>query len=701
MTTASDGPGTGAARHAIDRLAAPFSYGVTLTLSAHDPEGFTIGTDENRAVRVTGSTTVALVSGFHWYLTHCAHGHLSRTGDVIPAGPARPPVEPVSRTTPYGDRYMYNFTVGGYTTPYWTFDAWERELDLIAAHGINRALVTTGLETLWLHTFTRFGYGEEEVRRWISAPSVQPWQWMGNTSGLGPTPSAGLIEQRAELGQRIVRRMRELGIEPVLPGYQGLVPPDFAERVTGARTVAQGKWGPFDQPDWMAPDSAAFQQVAAAYYDVQKELFGTARYQAIDLFMEGGETGGTDLAAATRAIEASLHKAFGPDHRWVIQAWGPNPPAALLDAADRERLLVLDLSTERDERWQTREAFQGAPWALGTLCDVGGRPGLYGAVADLLTRIPATLTAPGRGRLTGLAVMLEGLQNHGPVFSALSDLVWESEPQDPAEWIESYATSRYGRRDGDAVAAWQLLQRSAYSSWHDWPSGADSLYAARPSLEADKASPFGPDALTYNPELLHEALTRLLRAASRLNGCATYAYDLVDLARQVAVNRARALLPRLRAAHENGDADSFSRLTRGFLDAGALASEVAATHSAFLLEPWLAQAESWGATDEERATLRADAARLVTVWGDRPAPAWVEDYANRDWSALLTHYYLPRWRRYLAARGEELRTSESAPEFDWYAEGAAWAADPPRTAAAPTGDPIAAARAVAAAVMCW
>src|SRR6266545_6111624 len=110
---------------------------------------------------------------------------------------------------------------------------------------------------------------------------------MGNVSGVGPAPSQELLERRVALGRRIVARMRELGIEPVLPGYGGIVPPGFADRNPGATVVPQGMWGPFDQPDWLAPDVAVFQRVAAAFYAAQQDLFGTATYQAIDLFMEG------------------------------------------------------------------------------------------------------------------------------------------------------------------------------------------------------------------------------------------------------------------------------------------------------------------------------------------------------------------------------------------------------------------------------
>ncbi|MFI1963358.1 alpha-N-acetylglucosaminidase TIM-barrel domain-containing protein [Streptomyces pathocidini] len=701
LTTLEDGPGTGPARGAVDRLAGRFAGAVALRLAeaADGADTFTLSTERDR-VLIAGSSQVALVSGFNWYLQHCAHGHVSRTGDHIPDQAPRP-AAPTTRTSPYQDRYAYNFTVNGYTSPYWTWPEWERELDLIAASGVTMALVTTGLEQVWLDTFVRFGYEREELRRWLSSLSLQPWQWMGNISGVGPAPTRHQLDRRVELGRRILSRMRELGITPVLPGYAGLVPDCFAERNPSAHVVPQGMWGPFDRPGWLATDTELYGSVAAAYYRAQRELFGTEPCQAVDLLHEGGAPGDTDIAAASAGVRDALRAAFGDDHRWVIQAWGENPRPETLAAADRSHLLVLDLGTEHKEKWKEGEAFSGADWALGTLANVGDRNGLFGDVGDLLRRVPAARQDPAAGNLTGLALMLEGVQNQSLIQTALSDLVWESEPVDADDWIAGYVTARYGEAEPHALRAWRLLLASAYGSWEDWPSGADSLFNANPSLTATQASPFAPKSLTYDPAEVRRALEELCAAAPRLGGVETFRYDLVDTARQVLVNRARVLLPQLERAFTAEESDTFATLAAAFLDTLRLTDSVLATHEAFRLEPWLRQAERWGTTADERAALRADAARLVTVWGDRPSPDWVENYANRDWSGLLKTLYLPRWQTYLDALTEALRTGEAAPDSDWYAMSAAWAANPPAGGAAAEGDPIEAARRVVAEASRW
>lgn len=50
------------------------------------------------------------------------------------------------------------------------------------------------------------------------------WWLMGNLEGWGGPVSDTLIEQQKELQQKILGRMRELGIEPVMQGFYGMVP---------------------------------------------------------------------------------------------------------------------------------------------------------------------------------------------------------------------------------------------------------------------------------------------------------------------------------------------------------------------------------------------------------------------------------------------------------------------------------------------
>ncbi|MFD1052643.1 alpha-N-acetylglucosaminidase TIM-barrel domain-containing protein, partial [Kibdelosporangium lantanae] len=168
---------------------------------------FTIGGTTGR-VELAGTSTSALVSAFHWWLKYVAGAHISWNGDQLTL-PEQLPTQAIERSTELTDRYAYNFCVFGYTAAYWSWSDWERELDYLAASGVNRALSLVGQEIIWYETFTRFGLSQSQVLTWIPYSAHQPWVWYGSISVAGSV-TTGFLGRRAELGARIAGRMREL-----------------------------------------------------------------------------------------------------------------------------------------------------------------------------------------------------------------------------------------------------------------------------------------------------------------------------------------------------------------------------------------------------------------------------------------------------------------------------------------------------------
>ncbi|MDT9126986.1 alpha-N-acetylglucosaminidase TIM-barrel domain-containing protein, partial [Escherichia coli] len=80
----------------------------------------------------------------------------------------------------------------------------------------------------------------------------------------------GISEQvqqaRVELGQKIVTRMRELGMTPLMPGFVGFVPEDFAQRNPGANVVDRGYWFSQRMLSWLDPRTPKYAEVAARFY---------------------------------------------------------------------------------------------------------------------------------------------------------------------------------------------------------------------------------------------------------------------------------------------------------------------------------------------------------------------------------------------------------------------------------------------------
>ncbi|GAA3116427.1 alpha-N-acetylglucosaminidase [Nonomuraea salmonea] len=671
------------AQEALRRLAGPLAFEVRALPG--DGDRFEVRAGEEGRTVLAGTGPVAVLSGFAHYLRHVARGTVSRWGDHLPEH-APPPAEPLAAASPYRYRVAYNLTVAGYTTPFYDWDDWQRELDLLAASGVNAAHLTLGQEAVWLAAFAEFGYTESELLAWIVPPSHQPWQWLNNIHSFGGGTTRGLVERRAELAVLVLARMRELGITPILPGFSGTVPGGFAERNPGAVVVPQGRWfmdvaGPA-RPDWLDTSTPHYAQVAAAFYRHQRERFGESGTWAVDLLHEGGKTGGTSLADAACGVERAM-RAADPGYLWVVQAWAGNPREELFEVCDRQRMLVLDLT---GDTWRRAGGFWGAPWAYGILPNYGGRHGLYGSLPDIAAA-PAALAAPlASGELTGLTNMAEGVQTNPVVWDLFADLAWTREPVDLDAWLADWVHARYGAADPDALEAWRLLRASAYATWGgetSMPEGdeefaekladfhvyaaTDSVFAATPSFTADQASAVGPRRLHYDPAQVEAAWRLLLKAAPRLRERDTYRHDVVDVTRQVLDDRGRALVPRLA---EPAVQERFLRL----ID---VQDRLLATRPEFLLGRWLRDARRWGADEGERRDLERAAKRLVTVWGG-PDAAILTEYANRNWAGLMSGYYRERWRTFFAQG-----------EIDWNAFGQAWAdrhADHP---AEPSGDPVA------------
>ncbi|PSM39069.1 hypothetical protein C6Y14_34205 [Streptomyces dioscori] len=701
-----------AAQAAVRRLSGLPEHAVRVTITTQINDGFHVRSSGDILV-ITASGAGSAVAGYASFARRTGVAHVSRLG-TRPVDRDLPEAAEVSGDALFDRRVAYNLTVGGYTTPFYDWAQWEHEIDLLAAGGVNAAHLTLGQELAYLNTFLRYGYDEQEILQWLGPPSHQPWLWLNNIQNFGRGISRALVNNRATLARRVIEQMQELDICPILPGFSGTVPPDFSKHHAGARTVPQGRWfkdvaGPI-RPDWLDTTTHAYASVATTFYREQRAAFGTTGMWAVDLIHEGGSTGGTDLGSAACGVQKAM-TAANPDATWVMQAWAGNPRRELLDAIDTDRVLVLDLTGEHHHE----DGFGGTDWVLGILPNYGGRTALYGDLADVAA-LPLQWRhghrAPG---LVGLANMAEGVGNNPVLWDLFNDLTWAGQPIDLRSWVQEWTASRYGAADPQANEAWRILLRTAYGPWRHGTQGGlpaetvqalagipvdaaevhgapefaatllqvedamteavppyastDSVIAAVPSLDANQASLMGPRAAAYPDGALIPALRALLDAAERLDSPGM-SYDLVDLARQVADDVARTALHTVASAARSRDLKAFDDATRHLLDLIDAQDVVLATNEHFLLGRWLADAQAWGADEEESRYLSMEAKRLLTSWGYEDS-AVLAEYATRSWAGLVGGYYRARWSLWLNEVRATLVGGTTKP-VNWYIRADQW-----------------------------
>ena len=647
------------------------------------------------AIEVVGADQSSVLAGVNWYLDHVAGVSVTWSGSRVDmADRLTAPATPIERTSVVPHRLALNDTSSAYTNPYRTWNDWERLIDVLALHGVNEVVVTEGQESTYLETFEELGYTRDDLRSWIPLPAHQPWWLLQNLCCSSAPISDALLTRRAALGVRITDRLRALGITPVLPGYAGMVPPDFSKRDATARVVPQGDWNGFRRPDWLDPTSAPFPRVAEIYYRHQRALFGATGMVRMELLHEGGSLGGLGIGVAARAVQEALHRAL-PGAVWATLGWQENPDPRMLRDVDSSTMLILDgladtvYEVDRDGDWGS------TPFAFGTIFGFGGRTTLGANLPSWVRRFGETASASGTA-LRGTALLPEAAAGNPLAFDLFTELAWNGGRIDLHRWIDEWAANRYGGGPGGdphAVTAWRHLAESVYSGPHAGRSqGADSLFGVRPALYIGEDASF-TQPLHYDAGLVRAALDELLAVDPQRRNNDAYRFDLADVTRQVLDDHAREILPRIASAVRRRDPSALRVQRARWISTLRLLAEAVGTQEEFLFGRWLADARSWTSDPVELATLRADARLLVSTWGERAtADGGLSDYAGREWGGIVDGLYLPRWTLFLDDLESAMDAGRFAGPRDWYANDFAWVAGDVELSAEPSGDVVDVAR---------
>ncbi|WP_260737666.1 alpha-N-acetylglucosaminidase [Tunturiibacter lichenicola] len=654
-------------------------------------------------IRVEAATQPTLLYGVNWYLKYVAHLQVSTNGVQLgaPGLILAAPKTAIEKPALYRWRYGLNENVDGYSAPYWNEERWQREIDILALNGTNAVLIERGMDLVLYQTFRDAGYSDEAIRNWIVQPAHQNWQLMGNMCCFQAPISMELLEKRSRSAQQLIATLRRLGITPVLPGYYGIVPADFASLHPGAHVITQGDWNGFTRPGWLDPRDSNFDKLAESFYRHQHALYGDSAIYDMEIFQEGGASGDVPVPEAAKQVQRALLRAH-PDALWMLLGWQQNPTQELLSSLDTNHVLIAEIEQGRIPREDRDKEFRGASWLYGGLWEFGGRTTMGAPLYDYAVRLPEMAKRAG-SHIAGTAIFTEGLDTNPMAFDLYTEMAWHADAVSLSDWTDEYALRRYGAVDSHAKRAWQILLKTAYGYRADGnmqhgerDASQDSLFNSQPSLTATRAATWSPDVLRYNPDEFAPALTELLQVAPGLRTTETYRYDLVDVARQTMANEGRRLLPLIKQAYDSKDKAAFVRLTQEWLRDMELQDKLLQTSPYFLLGRWLSFVPPWASSPAELDRLNYDARSILTTWGDRKASEYgLHEYGNRDWAGLTSDYYRPRWRMYFDSLADSLATEEAPKSIDWYAFGDRWNHSQKSYAAVPQGDSYPAALAIA------
>ncbi len=654
-------------------------------------EAFVIG-GENGKVLIKGTTLSAITTGIGWYLQNIAHINISWnslnektvSGDAYADLSSIPvPKAEEVHTSDAMYRYYLNTCAFGYSMTSWTWKRWQQEIDWMALHGINMPLQLVGLEEVWRSFLTmedgngkrKYGYTDEEAKAFVAGPAFIAWWAMNNLEGWGGTAAgtksggtwegAGGVQDDAwytrqkNLAKQICDRQRELGMQPVIPGWSGMVPTNFASKSGYTTRGNGGNWaGDFVRPLLLSVSNANYAEIAADYYTCLHEVMGESQYYSMDPFHEGGGAGTMeDYEAMYAAMEAAK-----PGSQWVIQQWQwSSTQRYSLTAVPAGRLVVLDLFSDGSPAFDNYSGYAPQDAVFCAIPNFGGRSGIMARLTNLTDNY--FLYKGKYSSIKGIGAAPEAIEQTPVTYDLIFQLPWMNGVKpDVAEWVSNYSIARYGVVNDEIQEAWSLLRQGPLNYGADGIQGpVEDVWAAKPNLTAKPASYWGKtmnNAIgTYTKarhQMLIDATYKLISQSSVIAPGtiyeSNYNYDLVEFGGGVLADYAYYLLLGINEAKTASNTALYEARRDAFLQLILDVDAFKGTNLNFRLGKWTQEArdaagEVIGATTATPDWYEYNNARTIVSTWSSPATN-LNDYSYRSWQGLMKDLYYPRWKHY-------------------------------------------------------
>ncbi|XP_047322324.1 alpha-N-acetylglucosaminidase isoform X2 [Impatiens glandulifera] len=595
-----------------------------------------------------------------------------------------------------------------YSYVWWDWKRWEKEIDWMALQGVNLPLAFTGQESIWQKVFFDYNITMENMNDFFGGPAFLAWARMGNLHAWGGPLSQNWLDQQLLLQKKILSRMIELGMTPVLPSFSGNVPSALKEIFPSAKITRLGDWNTVDgDPQFcctylLDPSDPLFEEIGESFIKQQIREYGdiTDIYNC-DTFNEN--TPPTHDPSYISSLGAAVYRAMSKADKnavWLMQGWlfssdsdfwKPPQMEALLNSVPFGKMIVLDLFAEVRPMWKKSSQFYGTPYIWCMLHNFGGNIEMYGTL-DIVGSGPVDARLSDNSTMVGVGMCMEGIEQNPVVYELMSEMGFREQRVIVKEWLKVYLGRRYGKSVHQVETAWEILHRTIYNCTDgiqdhntdfivklpDWDPSPE-MVTEIPKLkrkkfflleEVEVRSSLPKAHLWYSTEDVIKALGLLLDGAGDLHGSLTYRYDLVDLTRQTLSKLANEVYLKAMIAFQEKNSTALSFHSGRFLELIKDIDEVLAADDNYLLGTWLESAKELALNPTEKNQYEWNARTQVTMWYDttQSAQSQLHDYANKFWSGLLEDYYLPRASMYFAHLSKSLRRKEKFEIKEWRKE---------------------------------
>ncbi|MBQ7543236.1 MAG: alpha-N-acetylglucosaminidase C-terminal domain-containing protein [Clostridia bacterium] len=586
-----------------------------------------------------GSSKSAVAAAYYRYLRDYCNMDLSPCGntEVYAAGEPIELAGKVEQFLTHKLRYAMDYEIYANDAYAWDLRRWEWELDYLAMQGVNLMYMPIGQEAVWYYGALKLGVNREDAMGFLSSPCYFPLQLAGMIDSYLPLTDTNYLKAQIELGKNILTRMREVGIEPILPAFSGHVPQYIKGYFPKSSLYFVTPYSQFPFTYRVNPDDPLFAALSRALREKQTEYFGTAEYYMADPFLGVSPRVRNDrlFAETGKAILAEIKKT-NENAVWVQH--GCDKTALLVEDVPSDCTLILNADNN------PQIASLGRPYISGIAFNTGAHTVLCGDALGVLEKSFS-------GDAAGLGVF-SGCSFANPLFSACAyRRLTEDASADPLSQFVREAVRRWGSDEACLRDAAALLTKSCYAP--DSPAlPVGSIPATRPSTQIAHTAPGDTLAAYYENSDLCDALEKMLSSEGDYTD--GYAFDVCDVARQMLSNYARRLYVAVMDGYQKRDGRLFETATNAFLRVMSDMDMLLATRLEFNLQHRLTAAGARAEGKTDRQNFEVGFLVSVTIFGPPKAPE-LYDLRWKEWSDLVGDYYAKRWHKLFTLLAESFK----------------------------------------------
>ncbi len=580
-----------------------------------------------------------------------------RDGEQIPDMPTiELPDIKIAERPRFSDRQEGNGCIYRYSTFYWTWEDWKRELDWRAKRRVNM---------IW-----PFNVGGD-----ITGSILAEW-------GVLPKPKApseltSLHEQAFEYAHKIGIR-----IPCILPN--GAMPDAFFKKYPGCRSLLI-QWSELAPTRQIHPGDPMFRRLIVDYIRHYRERYGTDHLYIADfapesMILEGADDPNEARLNFARGVSDAIREA-DPEGVWLPSTWpfdfDAEPPMRWTIDDVREYLdaittqfVVWDAWSEEAAKYEPTDFFFGKPWGFGILYTFGGNGYLHGDVAGLIDQVHSLIENPKADRCVLFSSMPEMIQYNGFYLELCAQLSWDPSRVTLDGYLEDYCVHRYGEEIGrNLKPAWGDLLETVYGP----DSGSiillmDPLYWLRPNLELlhgprrlrAQMKELWPKRKSFIPKLRH-AIEVFLAQPDLLQRSYPARRDLVDIARQWIAERFDQEIRRARDAFLQSDASGFEDASASCLSLLDQQIRLLASWPPYRLDRKIESARAIHGDDASRAVKHIHV-WVITEEGQESEP--LRDYYRMDLDGLVADLYRPRVIAYFDLLRQKIAERDTALSYE-------------------------------------